>query len=267
MGDSLLRAVKQVLLTVGNKSLYTFVEDVSQADLVIFTEVRDVERGYDRNKIYAYLQAGSRVTTKLPENCLIINTLAGNAVEVIIEAIEKARKLLKPTTEKSVIRKEKSVPLLPDALRILIIDDEPMNIASAKKTLAGHRLSTVTGYEDAMNILEKEKFNVVLTDLHLPMSSKMLSDKAFKLGELIPYGILLMVEAARRGAKHVAVVTDLNHHDDPFSAAFDHYSNFPVKIEGAKVVMMHAPMIEIKKNKWVKDWAMVLDFLVGGNES
>ena len=103
-----------------------------------------------------------------------------------------------------------------------------------------------------MNIIGSEKFDVVLTDLHLPMSSKTMGDK-FRFGELVPYGILLMVEAARQGAKYVAVVTDLSHHDDPFSAAFDHYSQFTIKIEGAKVVMMHATM-----ENGAKDWASAL---------
>lgn len=256
---SLVRAIKQVLSTVGNESSHLFVETVDEADLVVFTEIRSIERGYDKNKTYAYLQTGSKVTTTLPENCLVINTMAGNALVAIIETINKARQLLKPIVEAPVVQEE-TTPFLPNALRILVIDDKPANIASAKKTLAGHLLTSVTGYEDAMNILAKGKFDVVLTDLHLPMSSKMLGDKAFKLGELVPYGILLMIEAARQGAKYVAVVTDLSHHADPFSAAFDHYSRFPVNIEGAKVVMMHAPMAQMD-GKWVKEWSRALDLI------
>lgn len=75
----------------------------------------------------------------------------------------------------------------------------------------------------------------------------------FKLGELVPYGMLLMVEAAHQGATQVAVVTDLSHHNDPFSAAFDYFSGFSVKIDNAKVVMMHAPMKD-----GTKDWAQAL---------
>ena len=104
-----------------------------------------------------------------------------------------------------------------------------------------------------MQILGSEKFDIVLTDLQMPMSSRTLGPSAFKLGQLVPYGILLMVEAAHQGAKHVAVVTDLNHHADWVSAAFDHFS-YPVQIEGAKVLMMHAPM----DSDGSKDWAAAL---------
>jgi len=65
-----------------------------------------------------------------------------------------------------------------------------------------------------------------------------------------------MIEAARQGAKQVAVVTDLNHHTDPFSAAFDHFSRFPIQIEDAKVLMLHARITGEGK-----DWSNALDRL------
>ena len=251
----LLRAIKQVLPILGNESSHVYVENVNEADLIIFTEMRNVELGYSKEKSYAYLQlVDNDRSTQLPENCQKIDAL--NIMVGLLNAITEARKKLKPleTPVSEVV--EEVIPLRPDALRILVIDDTPKHIASAKSGLAGHKLTVATGYEEAMEILASQKFDVVLTDLHLPMSSKTLGD-AFKLGELVPYGILLMIEAARHGAKFVAVVTDLNHHADPFSAAFDHYSRFPVKIEDAKVIMMHAPM-----KGDCKDWAIALNVLM-----
>ena len=157
---------------------------------------------------------------------------------------------------------EEEIPLLPDAMLVLVIDDTPKNIMSAEKAFAGHHLVTATDYDEAMKILGSEKFDVVLTDLHLPMSSQTLGGEAFKLGELVPYGLLLMIEAARQGANAVAVVTDLSHHADPFSAAFDHFSQHPVKIDGARVMMLHAPLHEDGS----KDWAKALDMLMGEGE-
>jgi len=253
-------AIMQVLQLVGDESSHVFVENVADADLVVFTEVRDIERGFSREKTYVYfdLKTGLRGAkeAKLPENCVTIdqsNTLIG-----LTQVIASLRQKLTSTVEIAPAPVEEVVPLRPDALRILVIDDTPGNITSAKQGLAGHRLTTVTGYEDAMDILNKENFDVVLTDLHLPMSSKTMGDK-FKLGELVPYGLLLMVEAAHQGATRVAVVTNLSHHDDPFSAAFDHFSRFPVNIDGAIVLMTHAPM-----KGGAKDWAMALDWLMKG---
>jgi CheY-like chemotaxis protein len=243
------RSIRQVLSVVGNESSHVFVESVDEADLVIFISVRDVERGYSKEKFYACLSLSGQPKDRLPDNCTVIG--AGNELAGLITIIGEVRKKLASVVD-AASPAEGATPFLPDALRILVIDDTPQNIASAKSGLAGHRLTTVTGYEDAMKVLDSETFDVVLTDLHLPMSSKTMGDK-FVLGQLVPYGILLMVEAARRGARKVAVVTDLSHHDDPFSAAFDHYSQFPVKIENAKVVMMHAAMFH-----GTKDWAAAL---------
>jgi CheY-like chemotaxis protein len=245
------RSIKQVLPIVGNETSHVYVESQGEADLIVFTDVRDVERSYSKKKSYAYLELPEGMKgLQLPENCVTVNPL--NLLMGLIEVIDNARKKIGPVTEPASLQGEEIVPLRADALVILVIDDTPENITSAKNGLVGHHLTTVTGYEEAMNVLSKEKFDVVLTDLHLPMSSKTMGRK-FKLGELVPYGILLMVEAAHRGAQHVAVVTDLSHHDDPFSAAFDHFSGFSVKIDNAKVVMMHSPM-----DDGAKDWAKAL---------
>jgi len=247
----LAKSIKSVLPLIGNESSHVYVESQAEADLVIFTDVREIEQGYSKEKSYAYLKTTSQPGgPRLPDNCTVINTMS--ILVDLVGVITSAGQKLTPIVEAAPAPKGDAAPLRPDALRILVIDDTSENISSAKKYLAGHQLTTVSGYEDAMNVLSKESFDVVLTDLHLPMSSKTMGDK-FVLGQLVPYGLLLMVEAARQGAKHVAVVTDLSHHDDPFSAAFDHFSGCPVKINQANVVMMHSPM----KNG-AKDWAEAL---------
>lgn len=258
MKDSPLpRSIKQVLPMFGNESKFAYVESAAEADLIIFTDVKEIEKGYSKEKQYAFFKvSGQASNMKLPENCATIDFLHG-MIPAMLKLIEEAHAKIQGTAETPAVAavKPAAAPLRSDALRILVIDDTPKHIESAKSGLAGHRLTAVTGYQDAMSVLGSEKFDVVLTDLHLPMSSQTMGEK-FRLGELVPYGVLLMVEAARQGAKHVAVVTDLNHHDDPFSAAFDHYSRFPVQIESAKVVMMHAPMAD-----GAKDWAAALEQL------
>lgn len=227
-----------------------FVATQGEADLILFCEVRDVEREFSKEKSYAYLP--TREDSKhpqFPENVRVIQKFS---LAKILELIVDVRSKLPETQVTEVVVEESTAKLQPDAMRILVIDDTPKHIASAKKGLAGHRLTTATGYQEAMELLGNEKFDVVLTDLHLPMSSETMGDK-FKLGELVPYGILIMIEAARQGARKVGVVTDLSHHDDPFSAAFDHYSRFPISIEGATVRMLHARVSEQGK-----DWAEAL---------
>lgn len=238
-------SIKNVLQVLQKEGSLLFTERASEADIVIFTNVSNVGRDYDKNRVYAYLDVCGE-TPSLPEEVIVVkeqNTIIG-----LTNLIEKARKNFQPDTETPDSESEEPV-ILPGALHILVIDDTRQNIESAKKTLSGQYLTTASGYEEAMEILQKNNFDMVLTDLHLPMSSKSMGSK-FRLGELVPYGILLMVEAARQGAKYVAVVTDLSHHDDPFSAAFDHYSSFSVRIEEAKVMMMHAHLFSDGSKNW-----------------
>lgn len=235
-----------------------FIDTASEADLIIFDSVRKIEKDFDKTKSYLCIWGvgGSGYITKpanLPENVTVVH--GADLLTNLLTLLSDLSKKLTPIADVVATSVEEVIPTRPDALRILVIDDTAKHIASAKKGLAGHRLTTATGYQEAMELLGKEKFDVVLTDLHLPMSSKTMGDK-FKLGELVPYGILLMIEAARQGAKKVAVVTDLSHHDDPFSAAFDHYSQFPISIEGAKVRMLHARVSDEGK-----DWAEALQLI------
>jgi hypothetical protein len=53
------------------------------------------------------------------------------------------------------------------------------------------------------------------------------------------------------------VVTDSNHHHDPFSAAFDRLG-YPITIDNARCLMMHAELLE----SGAKDWAAALDRLM-----
>lgn len=235
---------KAIKVTIGEPA--RFVETQGEADLIFFTHVRQVENNFDKKKAYTYFQVQPGVPPEFPENvCVLTDATLPDICKMISEV---SKKLKSTVSSQAAGEEEPTTDLLPDALRILVIDDTAEHITSAKKGLAGHSLTTATRYQEAMELLGKEKFDVVLTDLHLPMSSKTMGEK-FKLGELVPYGMLLMIEAARQGAKKVAVVTDLSHHDDPFSAAFDHYSRFPILIEGATVRMLHAKVTE-----GGKDW-------------
>lgn len=259
------RSIKQVLPLIGNETSHVYVDDINNADLVFFLNVRDIEKEYDEKKFYTYIRTSDTDTIpQLPTNCTIIDDLG---VISLIETINNVRNELKPIeSTTTIIVQEKEIPLRLDALSILVIDDTPKHIASAKSGLAGHKLTVVTGYEEAMKILgesminmqtcKNTMFDVVLTDLQMPMSSKTLGPDAFKLGQLVHYGIMLMIEAAHRGVQHVAVVTDLNHHADWLSAAFDHFC-YPINIDGAKVLMMHAPMKD-----GAKDWAQALKILM-----
>lgn len=67
----------------------------------------------------------------------------------------------------------------------------------------------------------RPQFDVVLADLMMPMSKRSLTGDFYKPEEQVPYGFVTALLAAKHGVKHVAVVTDTNHHHGPMSAALD----------------------------------------------
>ena len=114
-------------------------------------------------------------------------------------------------------------------------------------------------------------FEVVLTDMMMPMSLQTLSPEVFRLNEQVPYGFIIALQAAYRGAKYVAMVTDTNHHQGAMSAAIDHLSgayyqegfrpNF--EINGAKVSFVHAPFCAVgDTGEKGKDWGQVFKDLI-----
>jgi len=105
-------------------------------------------------------------------------------------------------------------------------------------------------------------FEVVLTDMMMPMSRRTLSDPdLFDPYEQAPYGFVIALRATLCGAKFVAMVTDTNHHKGLMSAAIDHLgtSYYPDAyigkgkpqdefrpnfiINGAKVMFVHTPFV------------------------
>jgi len=138
-------------------------------------------------------------------------------------------------------------------MKILVVEDKQMHRDSARETLQGHDLAIVESFDEAMRLLEdKTDFEVVLTDMMMPMSRKTLAPEAFNRGEQVPYGFVIALRAALMGAKFVAMVTDTNHHKGAMSAAIDclgsgyYHEGFSpnFEINGAKVMFVHTPFVK-----------------------
>ncbi|MFA5994390.1 MAG: hypothetical protein WC823_05525 [Parcubacteria group bacterium] len=143
-------------------------------------------------------------------------------------------------------------------MKILVIEDNELHRQSARETLAGHDITIVESFDEAMNIMNTRSgfnFEVVLTDMMLPMGMKRtLTREAFKSSEQVPYGLIIALRAAISGAKFVAMVTDTNHHQGAMSAAIDFlssaYYNYEegfkpnFVINGAQVMFIHTPFCQ-----------------------
>ncbi len=68
-------------------------------------------------------------------------------------------------------------------------------------------------------------FDVVLTDLMVPASKQALGCGEHLAGQEMPLGTTIALLALTVGIKNVAVVTDMDHHSHPASAAFDCFRN------------------------------------------
>jgi CheY-like chemotaxis protein len=159
-------------------------------------------------------------------------------------------------------------------------------------------------YDEARKVRVYPFFDAVLTDLMVPASSQNQPPGNMLVGKEMPLGTTIALLALVAGVKMVAVVTDIDHHADPASAAFDcfgsHYNRKGGRIAGVKIVCTNDPRLiisldaktgEIISNEFLqtkegkekypldkttwehqgicrcKDWKSVLEALVAGRET
>ena len=239
-----------VLSMITDSSQVEVVDTYESADVVLFTDPRDIEANYqpDDGKHLGYLKMmPKQPVPNLPEEAEVLYSLWD-----VLGIIARAQNDQPP--EESARQVAESITYSRDAPanleRILVIDDRESNRNAALRDLSDYRLTVASRYEEAMLLLSEEQFDIVLTDLKLPMSSRTLSEEAFELGKLVNYGFLLMLEAASRGVRYIAVVSDIDHHQDPMAAAFDRFQRSEWRLNGAKLRLLHAKMVNGEK-----DWA------------
>jgi CheY-like chemotaxis protein len=191
-----------------------------------------------------------------------------------------------------------------DTLKVLVFDDNEINRAVAEAQLGKEYDLTVVGtYDEAQDLLSKETFDVVLTDLLVPPSMQMLGtdelEREFS-GQEMPVGIFIGLWATVQSrAKYVAVFTDSDHHSHPASACFDAFNRVnrenwregvrestprPFLVEESKVILSNARSwvekflpedlsspLDMEDERWydenvirAKNWRAVLEYLVHG---
>lgn len=99
--------------------------------------------------------------------------------------------------------------------------------------------------------ITRPQFDVVLADLMMPMSNRALMPDVFNPKEQVPYGFVTALLAAKHGVKHVAVITDTNHHHGPMSAALDLFEEHTLEgrtyhrftTNGTTCMYMHATFL------------------------
>jgi CheY-like chemotaxis protein len=180
-------------------------------------------------------------------------------------------------------------------LNILIVEDKPKNIAAAQRQLEGHNLVIVSGFDDALTALKRngyarrtvespDTFDAVLTDCMYPKGgTACMGPKGAAVvncqGEM-PYGPMIVLHAIECGIPFIGLITQGNHHDDPFVFALDRLTGFKgqntavaitnsldclVYTDSGERVDPNSPdykdhwkAAEAGKVRWVKDWNRLL---------
>ena len=142
-------------------------------------------------------------------------------------------------------------------MRILLVDDTLAHRRAGKRQLEalGHEVVALCDYTEAERMVETERFDAALIDLLMPAEPLTLGPDAVAkyVGVEIDVGFALMLALTMAGIPLVAVATDTNHHAHPASAMVDWFYK-PMTINGARVLIMHAPMCEDQ----TKDWGEIL---------
>jgi CheY-like chemotaxis protein len=140
--------------------------------------------------------------------------------------------------------------------RILIVDDSPENIESARETISteAYDIVTATGYKEAVDLLDKQEFDWVMTDLYMPPDDRFLNKSVTTAPpELVPSGLLVMLEAlSKPRVKGVGLYTSTNH-SDPICEMIVSMGRFLVG--GKRVFLKQAlPRWDREGGKTGKDW-------------
>lgn len=154
-------------------------------------------------------------------------------------------------------------------LDILVIEDTDKHQESAREQFKDHKLVLARNYEEGRSALESGyHYNVLLTDLMMPKggSETMGSEGMKYIFDLLPFGFPLAFLAAKIWTPYIGIVTDVNHHDHPISAAIDPISGaywrdgsqHLYRLNESSLGIFHAPFTDDGR----KDWNKVLEVLL-----
>lgn len=154
-------------------------------------------------------------------------------------------------------------------MKVLVIDDTKAHLQAALQVLSGHDVTVVSTHEEAYKLLSVQYdepkrqrlcdqykaegrqdywgasyegsrlpyWDAVLCDLLMPAGPMAQGEGKKYVGQEMAVGWALALKAAQNGAKYVAVVTDMNHHNHPASAMLDPFNRHFFAIDGARVLM------------------------------
>jgi len=160
-------------------------------------------------------------------------TIKGHDLTVV-GTYDEAQAALCPDTDS-----EKAKRILPDLLEKAGL---ARDFERSQDTSKEDNSTWWKAWEEAQELAtEQPDYDVVLTDLLVPASDQAQGKGLPLVGKEMPLGSTIALLALTVGVKNVAVVTDMNHHDHPASAAFDCFNKCQYKLESINLACINNP--------------------------
>jgi CheY-like chemotaxis protein len=150
----------------------------------------------------------------------------------------------------------------PGIRNVLVFDDNYRHAMAAIDQLSPQfNVMAVTSYDHAQALIAKEKFDIVLLDVLVPASARMMGREGEKfIGQEMPITPFLVFLAMKNGAKKIGLLTDAGHHDHPASACIDAFGGYPWSVGDVRIVLSNHDII-IADGVRVKNWLSLVDKL------
>ena len=171
-------------------------------------------------------------------------------------------------------------------MKILVIDDSKSNLDAAVEQL-GNEHEVITAqtlkvaakflcqigrdfeYGEALRFNQgKPEFDVILTDLYMPVSLDGIGDpdkRAMYKNTEQPYGLTFALTAIRRGIKYIGLNSMASHHDGPILHAIDMIGfcdNEKMMIDKSVFICGCFCDHENDSGEYIKNWKELLEELI-----
>jgi CheY-like chemotaxis protein len=150
-------------------------------------------------------------------------------------------------------------------MKILVVEDNSRQQEVAKQQLAEHDVTVTASYREAFKMMEDARFDVLLTDLHLPASTEYPLDISFT-GQEVQAGWVVVLKGISVAIPMIGLLTDADHHQDTASALVDLIHWKVLTMGTSKVLFDNGTFINRQKKDGLeygdKLWAGLLEEIV-----
>jgi CheY-like chemotaxis protein len=126
-------------------------------------------------------------------------------------------------------------------MRILVVEDNERQQQLAKDQLCDLEVVVTSSYSEAFHMMDREKFDALLTDMNLPAETGYPLGDRF-VGQEVQAGWALVLKGISVGILGIGLLTNADHHNDAASSLIDLFESFnwngqAIRIGNSKVFL------------------------------